>query len=299
MDLHDHNGSAVGASQQFFQAPPEEIGQILTAHSTLKAGQKPRLWLRVLLSSLLASPFLGLGFAIYLDGSGGYNVVVGFFIAGMIAFIFGWLLFRFKRSCSYTGTKGVAFYTIKGSLHSKPKLSMFLFEKAVDLRVFNQLQHFHGIYVMEYIFSWYNEQGRKVFSLRGTHTSEKNTPRIDHSFWYALAAEKAWTQYKIPWLEMQLAELGYVPFFSDGKKEVRIGPGFIDFIINDVSTRIPVEEIKTLQIDYDTFEVQNKNAKWLSGKGKYKIETKSLNNACLLAYAVWRFLGQKPAYSLP
>jgi len=61
-EIKNHGGDFLPDDADFFVDPPEEIGPVLSAYSTLRQGKKPwPLWLRVALGLFLSGVGAGIG----------------------------------------------------------------------------------------------------------------------------------------------------------------------------------------------------------------------------------------------
>ena len=123
-EIADHSGKSIRMDRDFFAQPPPEIGQILSADSTLKLGKTglPIALVWLLRFGLILAILV---FVIYrqhvLFGSTSANPIpfIATFFAG-IMLIVGipiWMIFKFTaytHQCTYVGKNGISMSTLKG-----------------------------------------------------------------------------------------------------------------------------------------------------------------------------------------
>jgi hypothetical protein len=191
--LCNHAGQPMSGPKVFFVPPPAEIGEVLTAHSTLKQGVRPRAAAARLGWALFGAGLgvvLGLGIA----GTGVgpfWQVVcpVGF---GALAMTLALLATRFRHRCSYVGREGAARFACAGDPQHVTQVELFCFADAAELRT-AQTNHYHnGIYAgTNHAFTWTNVAGGRCFQLTGAYQSKNGNPPGADPFHFARAAEMA------------------------------------------------------------------------------------------------------------
>jgi hypothetical protein len=114
--LRNHAGDPLGGNDDFFAAPPPEIGEILSAYTSLRRDRRPM------------APGTRLGLAVAVGAAG---MVVGLLIALNFQDAF-WQLFwpvllaglgllitlaatRFRHTCTFVGRAGIASFRCRGS----------------------------------------------------------------------------------------------------------------------------------------------------------------------------------------
>lgn len=197
----DHSGAPVPENVCFFAPPPLEIGTVLTAYTTMKAGAKhPSAIARasyVILWGAICGTLLFIFGAYYMHSPKWLCItmaIVGFAIGAFLDSLGIGI-----RSCSYVGEKGVVeFSSSEGP--EKPALpTLFLFEKAADLRTkIADSSGSRGYLNTEFAFDWTDENGRSVRKFSGTFWSKEHTPNADSPYYIARSAEEAWTQRLFP-----------------------------------------------------------------------------------------------------
>src|SRR5262245_19171110 len=124
-DLPNHNGEALPSGIEFFALPPEELGPLLSAYSTLRTDKEP--WsLAGRLAWFFGCAAVGLVFTLIFAIT---KIWVGLWLSALVALVAAlvslWLT-RFDHSCSFVGRDGVARYRCRGD-RDNVSGGMFLF----------------------------------------------------------------------------------------------------------------------------------------------------------------------------
>ncbi|HEX8915170.1 MAG TPA: hypothetical protein VF796_22655 [Humisphaera sp.] len=297
----DHNGDPLEPGWTFFRPPAAEIGDLLSAHSTLKAGEAG--WSALarvgLVLGILGLEAVLMAGVILAKGRAAEDAVliaagVGLFVAPVAALI-AFRRTRFTRTCSYVGRDGAVRYTLRGSTSAEPAAKQLLFASATELRTKLTRVNTHGVYShTDYRYAWVDARGKEVLRFGGHFRSHDDPPPKSHLYWFARAAEAAWTHHLMPAAMRQLATTGYVQFNRKGGNFVRVGPGFFEFggARGDVA-RIEAAEIKSLFLADGTFHVEHVDARWYSRKGKFQMRYANLANAQLFLAVTERLTGYR------
>lgn len=293
-----HNGTKIPVDADYFVAPPADIGEIVTAQTTLKNTKEPfAVGPRFLL-------VFGLSGAV---GFGAFTLVrllmmnpndardLGLFLGGMGAIVTAIvviLLTRFRHTCSYVGKLGVARYILTGSRDNVPAEEKLLFADCEDVTTWTQRNYTNGIYSgTQYLNTWRSVDGRGLLLLKGSFHSEAGTPKATSPFWFANSAEVYWNEFAFDRMVTQFEKEGHVDFRVNKKDLVRVGPGFLEFNFHGKSTRLSQEDIKSLSIANGTFSIHTHEARWFSSKGKFGFEYGGMGNAKLFLFALERLAG--------
>jgi hypothetical protein len=294
-DVRLHNGAAVPDDMDFFTPPPDEIGTVATAQSTLKTYKREM--------TTLSTALVRLGFAGAVAGGGYYlgqalgpgaepmiGVLTG--LGGFLGLLIGWAMTSFKHLCSYCGEHGVTEYTIKGSRQNEPKQRRLLFQDAMDLRTSQTRHYTNGIYTStQYSFQWVDADGKKLLTLSGSYRSQAGTPKVDSPFWFASAAERLWNGHVADRMQAELDKNGFVEFRVNKKDRVRVGPGFMEFEFGGRTDRVTPADIKDLSISGGTFVIKTKEARWFSSKGKFSFNYGAMSNAQMFVFSLQQLMG--------
>jgi len=290
-----HAGVPLETETEFFVGPPQDIGQVITADSTLRLGKQPiPPFLRCVLSLLIggAVVLLIVGIAVMAGLMLDVIIILLGFMGALVVAAIAFFLMRFKHVCSFVGTAGLARYTLKGGREQEPREELLFFEDAENLTT-SQTRHYHnGIYTgTAYEFKWTDADGACLFKLSGQYQSKTGNPKPKDPFHFARSAENAWNSFLIGRLQSELEEHGFVEFKLNKKDMVRVGQGFLEFHIGGRTERITREDIKNISISQGTFHIDTHDARWFSSKGKFRFNYGGMANAQLFLFSLERLLG--------
>jgi hypothetical protein len=294
--LPDHSGKPQRFTADFFVQPPVEIGQILSAESTLKYGAREMpLWARAGIALAVAAAIMTGGY--FLSRGAVRTVKTDLNNLGIVFAILSlpvsWYLTRFRRSCSYVGNAGVARFTLSGRRTKTPVGEVLLFSKATELRVAQTRHSVNGMYShTSYNYFWSDASGL-LFRCTGKHKGNKGAPKQGDPWHFARAAEIAWSDHLLGSLQARLAAEGSIPFRVDNNRWVRVGPGFLEFHFGETPVRVTREEIAGVSLGSGEFSFKHKDAKWYSSAGKFKFKYGTMANAQLFLVALDRLMGYR------
>jgi hypothetical protein len=197
---------------------------------------------------------------------------------------------EFPPCCSYVGDQGIVEFKLQGSRSGTPKPNLLLFKDAANLFTSQVRSYVNGAYTgTNYTYLW-TKISDEPYLLRGFYKSKKSLPKDGNSWHFANAAEIAWTYYLLPTMNEQFAQLGYIEFpLSGSLKAIRIGSGFLEFILEDgIPQRAVVSDMKNITLDSGVFQFTHKDARWWSGKGKYSFTYGNIPNAHLFIFCLKR-----------
>ncbi len=285
--LTNHGGGDIPEDADFFIDPPPEIGLLTSAHTNMRQGDEP--W-----SPAARTSWCVLGAAI--------GVLIGVLLAiltktknpgllalwplglGAIGPLIPFLLTRFKRRCTYVGREGLARFVCTGHRDKLGTAEVFLFRDAMALRTAQTRHYTNGAYQgTNYSFTWTDIAGVKRYVISGRHNSEKGTPALTHEYYYAAAAEFAWTLHLLGQMEAKLTLGGAVTFNLNQHDWVRVSPGHLRFSFKGDTIDCPVEEIGQARVDQGMFIIKRVDARegWFSSEGVFKFPYSQLANAQL------------------
>ena len=295
--VQTHAGTPLSLEDDFFAAPPAEIGAISTAQTTLTRAMRPWHWItRLLLVAGVAFAVTAALLIVFRHGIGkdvegeALVVLIGVAVGAIVVLP----LTRFAHVATFVGSAGVARYRLKGSRANLPQAEVFLFQDAVELRT-SQTRHYHnGIYTgTNYAYKWTDGRGQRRFNLNGSYRSKQGTPKSNSPFYFATAAERAWSLCLLDRLNEQLEQLGYVEFHVNRADCVRVGHGFLEFVFGGQTSRITPPEIRELRVAQGQFTIKHKDARWFSNKGVFKFQYAQMANAKLFLLSLDRLLGYR------
>ena len=295
--IPNHTGEPRAKPADFFAPPPPEIGQVLTAESSLAPGRRAMpLWLRLAIAGIIAAGLWG-GTTWLLQGSREYGQmapVIAFFWAAIVAGVFLYLT-RFSQTCTYVGKDGASRFRLRGSRSATAKETTLLFAHAAELRASQVRQHYNGVYVgTNYDYRWSDAAGRLLYRLNGTYRAgRKKLPKQGSAYNFALAAEMAWSNHFLTRAQAHLESEGSIPFRIDAHKVVRVGPGFLEFHFGDQPQRVTKEEIASVSLGNGQFSFKHKDARWFSRAGKYSFAYGRMANGRVFMLALDKLMGYR------
>ncbi len=282
-DMKLHSGRPLDPKLIFFASPPPEIGEVISAYSSLKKNQSifskiatipSDVWQGALLFAVVAGfvPGLLINFipgaklvALIVGLAAGLGVL-GFFIkAGMLP------------RCSYVGKKGVT------QCMGEASPDTFLFENAAELRTEETLKYKDDIYQgTSYTFTWTPKAG-KLFAISGMYVSEKNIPDDKNDYTLALSAEKAWTAFAFERAKRELGEKGAITFRANNSDLLVLGDGFIEINRRGEKVRLTRKDMPVVSAEKGVVTVSSKDTTYnfFGSTGAYKFNYHDIANASL------------------
>jgi hypothetical protein len=243
--LKNHGGFRQLSDPEFFMPPPPEIGNLISAETTLQTStqlmaEKTR---RSIVMCTYAIPFVVMTVAmtaLMWNSSKNDNMpppatslpwweeplpwwgmlIPNALLAANFAFLFGFFITRklklqaARNYCSYIGEKGLANYELIGDRTSLPKEKTLIFENSHSL--FHQDFDWyddHGVRTgASYNYTWVKDSGG-IFVILGTYRSKVNKLPLHNDQWhFADKAESLWTKYLVSGFDAKLAKNGHIEF---------------------------------------------------------------------------------------
>ncbi|MGQ0626538.1 MAG: hypothetical protein ACT4PL_00365 [Phycisphaerales bacterium] len=297
-EVTEHNGDPLPAEAVFFAPAPPEIGAVLTAHTSLRKGQRPwnpgTRWLVCIVpGALVAAGFVFLGWRNNPGTTAPINPedVVGLIFGGIV-FAIAWALTGFSHSCSYVGSLGIARLAVRGGPDRPPRIRRLLFEEVAELRTFKNSVYVNFIYAgTNYWYKWADARGKVRFKIAGGYWTLKENPGVADPSWIGESASRAWTQFLWPRMAEEIDRVGWMQFNIAGGRFVRVGRGYVEYGKGDRTARIDREDIKSVKIESGVVTIEHKDARWYSGKGKFTCAVQQLANFRVFLIAVEMELG--------
>ena len=302
-----HAGEPIPPESNFFVPPPPEIGAVKSAHTSLKAGVKPKSQATRL---KLVALWLGVGLVIGFLGRvllGGLRrpedllslswVPVGA-IFGVIFGFASWLMTRFKHNCSFVGTEGSVEIACKGTPENITTVKPFFFKGVVAVSTSVIHVHKSKRYVhTAFCYSWYPaDSERASYEISGRHYAEAGNPPPGHPFNLARALENTWYAHLIPRADAELAQRGNITFYMGDNRWARLGRSFLEIVdkAGKVS-RCESAEIALARLYNGMFTLTRKDSKsgFFGPTGVFVFEFGKMHNGRLFLIAFESLLGIK------
>ena len=286
---HEKDLSTVG----FFVGPPREIGELACADGTLSKREPGRQLLVyvMLVSGLLVAVSL---FFFSLVPSV-YVLVIG---SGLCALLVAAIVLTEKIYCYFIGEVGVCESSAKLYMPGKPKTKTLQFDKAAALFVTKRHQYTNGIYAgTSYKFVWI-QQDKAKFVVSGMYFGEKRKRGERDKYYYAEAAESAWTNHLLKIVDEEFEEKEYVDFpmcekpWQNKVQTIRMRKGSLEFFPKKGDSQIvEIRDFKQASLQDGFITFKHKDAQWWSGSGSFSFSYSLVPNAHLFLICLDRIAG--------
>jgi len=306
----DHQGDKLAPECDFFVRPPREIGEIRTAHSSLKKGVKARATpVRIAITAVwFAGGFLlAMGIqrvtALFFIPSGmtGAPVWAWEAVFACLPAYIGWRKTAFKHFCQFVGAEGCAQLKCEGEREHISENSIFCFKNA-DAVSTSLVRHIkNGRYqYTDFHFYWHPPDSEKaIYQIDGSHSADAKTPPAGNPYNFARSAESAWYDYVIPKIDEELAKNGFIKFNMGRNRWARVGRGFIEVAEkNGKTSRCEADDIGSAKLEGGYLTICAKGAKasrfdLFSKEGVFRYDYAVMHNARLFLVAFQKFLNIK------
>jgi hypothetical protein len=286
--LKTHGGFRHPDDAEFFMPPPPEIGNLISAETTLQTStqlmsEKTR---RSIVICIYAIPFVVMTVTMTFlmwNGSKNNNIppaasslpwweqplpwwgmlIPNALLAANFAFLLGFFIVKklklktAKNYCSYIGEKGLANYELIGDRTSLPKEKTLIFENTHSL--FHQDFDWYDDDSIRtgasYNYTWVKDSGG-IFVILGTYHSKVNKVPLHNDRWhFADKAESLWTKHLVSNFDAQLAKNGYVefPFLTDKLQSIHNPEAQIK-----AEFPLPKNGLKSIRVGQNSLELINK-----------------------------------------
>ncbi len=283
-----HSGRALEPGTVFFEAPPTDIGQVVSAFSTHENNKSisKRLkdatletWM-IPLFVLVAGFFLTFFLVRAITGSVAVGGLVGLIVGGGI---FLWLLSKLLNSfCSYVGTYGIARFDWNKDAAVRAKPDMLRFSLATELRTQETEKFENGVYQStDYDYTWSNSEGATVHRLFGLYRGQNALPQDKDDYPFAVAAERSWSAFVLAHAQQELTRNSTVRFNASNGDFFTLGNGFIDITQQGQTVRCSTADLTKLSLNKGVVTLSTKDSsfRWFSSTGTYSFKYHDIANA--------------------
>lgn len=223
----DHRGVPLSGNLVFFEPPPPEIGEVISASSTMPTKQAARAWRRRRAASVIRSLFrrdgglqhlgywgigltavlLFISFGMGLDSNSPWLMYPAIVVTllGLISLFslarkfFDLCLYMFDNTqptCRYVGVSGIARFRAK-TWRRPADQRVFLFANAEKMdfsavETYRLLPLFRIYHYTTYRAVWSASSGQTAFALVGIHFFGKAEPPEDDEWHFACSAAAGW-----------------------------------------------------------------------------------------------------------
>jgi hypothetical protein len=293
----NHGGERLPSDVDFFAPPPDEIGPVVTAYSTLREEVQPKpAGVRATIAGgvgLITAAFVLMIVAAIQPRDKVFFVFWPGVVGGVAALITV-VATRFSHRCSYVGRLGIARFQCSGNRDRVSRAEFFLFADAVAVRTGQTRKYVNGVYQgTDYTFTWSDADGRVRHTIRGTYKAEQGNPRSTDRFHFGRSAELAFTASLLSEVADLLQRGGDVHFGVSGGRSVRIGPGYVLLRSGGSEERWEARDIHGVQLHQGVVYIRRVDARegWFSSRGVFKFDFAALANAQLFLYLMEKVVG--------
>ena len=294
-NITNHLGVPLSPELNFFVNSPPEIGDVLTAYTAIKKGQK---YSKPLLSTLLVSLTILLLFIVNVtiiitEKHFSTNMLFGplvFLLLFFIVLLFG--IPHYKNTCTYVGRKGIARFRCSFNIKNIKKKEILLFSEVSELRTSLTHHYTNNDYMRtRYDFVWTDNSGKIKFEISGSY---KN-PKSDDRFFFGDAAERAWNDCFLEIAQSELNVKNHIKFNLKNRDWIRVGNGFIEFCKSNIIERWNSYDIDGIGLNNGEFTFKRKGAKegWFKSIGVFKFSYKDIANTKVFLIVLEKLLGFK------
>ncbi len=280
----------------YFAPPPEEIGEVTSACTTMTRGMEP-MAAGTRAAVFLISAGCGAGLGVVIDVlakvQSPFWLIFWPVVLLLIALLIAWACTQFGHTCTYVGRSGVARFTCSGTRHDITE-EVFPFREGAELRTTQVRRYTNGVYQgTDYTYTWSDVAGRQRYVISGTHGSEGGNPPPEDAYHFAVASELAWSLYLLDGVERQVMTKGEVRFNLGGSDWVSIGPDILRLKLSGTVTECDTRDVASVTIHQGIFTVKRTDAQegWFSSTGVFKFDYSNLANAQLFLFVLQKIAG--------
>jgi predicted Zn finger-like uncharacterized protein len=297
--LPDHRGRPLPEDAEFFIPPPDEIGEVLSGHTTLREGNREwPAW--VAISAPVVGGALGVVFGVWLSGTSASMGSVEHFLFpilfGLLGVVVLFFIFLFSHTATYVGKEGAAQFDAFWARNIFLKY-LLRFCDAAELWTGVTVHLMNGGYWYTSFSSiWYDDRGKPLFSLLGRHHSEKGDPPAENKYHFAQAAEHAWTRWLLPDALRQLEDPGYVQFRLWrllGDEWIRLDRKTITIKVKGGPVRFPARNIEEVRLKKGVLTIRPSrvSAAVAHAKDEYRFDFADVANRQLFLHLLRELYG--------
>ncbi len=280
----DHTGHIISSRDDFFAPPPREIGEVITAQSTLSIDEQPHTvtLARFLMSLAAITPVITVWLTwVVLVGT--HAAFYGNFCAGELllacaAFLFVWTSKRPVYECSYVGELGAARYECVYDRTNIVKQEVFNYCDAVDVKSSIKSIDLNSRDSREsYDFRFIDDTGSVAYRIKGAYFSTRGLCDLGEPVHYGCAVEHAWSMAYMPYAVDRLNCGETVDFAYGWGKTVKIGTSYVEC----EGRRIPESRIQDISCDNHWVTITVFSSEKPGEKETIKLRWSRLTNAFL------------------
>lgn len=291
--LVNHGGEVLTDQVRFFGSPPAEIGQLLSANSSLGADLKGKKrdgygtfnnWFQALIWAFMAGMFGWFVLALLLK-----NETVATVLAFVIAAFVMWRTLGKDAGvqpaiCTFVGTQGIAHYVWDEDESKRSTPLTMRFADAAELRTLETRHFINNAYQHTiYVYEWSAGRAAK-FVINGLYRNQQGVPLAKDRYYFALAAEKAWTVFMLERTLQQLAQGQSLAFEIKNGDTLTLGADAVELKRKGETIRLGYEDVPQLSVHQGVMTLSSKDTtrSFFGMTGAYKFKYHDVPNAQLL-----------------
>ena len=258
-----HSGDVIGPHADFFVPPPDGIGPVISASTTLTTDQQPfnlvaASALRLLAGAVPAFLFVWImqsAFGYKVDAFSRYALATALGLVGVAVAVY---FTQFHHTCSYVGRDGIAEFACWDFRRFIVKRLIVRFREAAELRTRLVGQGVGEGHVGATItLTWTDVGGAVRGTLQTSYSATKPEVNQDpllpiHFVW---AAERAWSEYLLPDIQRRLTTVGSAHFNIDKGRSVEVAEGRLTHHGDGRSTDYNTEDIGSISFRFGVVSV--------------------------------------------
>lgn len=292
-----HNQKPIDEKMCFPVAPPNEIGEVISAQSSFEQGQKPlSLTFRLVCAAVVFFLVENMSYAIATEceKNSSDGMITFYFIFGLgsvFALSMGVLTFLSIFSdftVSFVGQYGVAIYKFATLEATPPTPEILMFPNA-DRLFAEKTKHYQ---MGEYrgstcVYKWLSKQGEKLLTIKGKELPDNffyrllnfSTNRANQQrFHLAVRAEEQFTKLIYPELLRKLKHENKVEFHVVGYGKIFVTQPGLEFEFGSRRNKLPYHEIEGFEVHDGKFIIASADATVWSQSGWFKFAFSDVAN---------------------
>jgi hypothetical protein len=287
--LPAHDGDPIPESRVFFEPPPEWVGPIRSAYSTLRAWERPRpMGVRLAWAAAVAVAVVA-AISTWVGRVQVPVVVMGLAAGGVVLY-----RTRFHHVCSYVGRDGAARFKLASRPDAPAAVETFAFADATDLWASErELRHQMQYAGTTYDCTWTAADGRRVFQLQGQRDGKQGASRRGDPWWFADEVMAAWRGHRERLAVAEVASAGHLDFATAGGQRIRLGPGYLEVMSSGRSERVTAAQLHSVTRSGEVVDLYHTDATGFGGAGRFRLQLDGVANTWLFLAMFARLVGRK------
>lgn len=298
-----HAGEPLSPTFLYLAAPPPEIGSVRSVFSTIHIEKGIEAQVMKRIGGIIGGFILGAGVVWVIGAKVGlwffsHIPITPLVVGGLIGSIIGFFSSKPNYLTSYVGESGLASFKYGNRRNPIAKAEIFPFDQGAVLHTEQTRTYTNGVYNgTTYKYTWKDIANKTIYSINGQHNSKEGTPPLTDPYYFALAAEQAWSRYRFGHYLEKIQRGESVAFPVQGKGAVLVSLQGLQLQFGGKNEMIGTDEIGGLGIDKGQVTITRVGAKkgvlGIGKEGIYTFPYASLGNASLFLATLSQVIGQE------